>query len=63
MYAGVVTGLLGEVEDLWDAVELVDYPSLDAFRRMVSSREMREAEHHRAAGLAGQLSIRSRPQR
>ena len=36
VYVGVMTGLLlGEVEDLWDAVELIQYPSLDAFRRMI----------------------------
>lgn len=63
VYSGAVTGLLlGEVEDLWDAVGLVEYPSLDAFKRMVLSPEMRAIEHHRAAGLAGQLNIRTRPQ-
>ena len=61
VYSGAVTGLLlGEVEDLWDAVGLVEYPSLDAFQRMVRSPEMRAIEHHRAAGLAGQLNIRTR---
>lgn len=63
VYSGAVTGLLlGEVEDLWDAVGLVEYPSLAAFQQMVSSPEMRAIEHHRAAGLAGQLNIRTRPQ-
>ena len=61
VYTGAVTGLLlGEVEDLWDAVGLVEYPSLEAFQRMVLSPEMRAIEHHRAAGLAGQLNIRTR---
>lgn len=61
VYTGSVTGLLlGEVEDLWDAVGLVEYPSLEAFRRMVLSPDMRAIEHHRAAGLAGQLNIRTR---
>ena len=64
VYAGAVTGLLlGEIEDLWDAVGLVEYPSLEAFRSMIMSPEMRAIEHHRAAGLAGQLNIRTRPQR
>lgn len=63
VYSGAVTGLLlGEVEDLWDAVGLVEYPSLDAFQAMVRSPEMRTVEHHRAAGLAGQLNIRTQPQ-
>ena len=64
VYSGAVTGLLlGEVEDLWDAVGLVEYPSLEAFQRMIRSPEMRAIEHHRAAGLAGQLNIRTRPPR
>jgi uncharacterized protein (DUF1330 family) len=64
VYSGAVTGLLlGEVEELWDAVGLVEYPSLDAFQRMIRSPEMREIETHRSAGLAGQLNIRTRPQR
>ena len=51
VYSDAVTGLLlGEVE----------YPSVDAFERMVRSPEMRANEHHRAAGLAGQLNIRAR---
>jgi uncharacterized protein (DUF1330 family) len=62
-YSGEVTGLLlGEVEDLWDAVALAEYPSLAAFRSMVLSPEMRAIEHHRTAGLAGQLNIRTKPQ-
>jgi uncharacterized protein (DUF1330 family) len=62
VYSGAVTGLLlGEVEDLWDAVGLVEYPSLEAFLGMMRSPEMRTIEGHRAAGLAGQLNIRTRP--
>jgi len=61
-YSGAVTGLLlGEVEELWDAVALAEYPSLAAFRAMAMSREMQAIEHHRKAGLAGQLNIRTKP--
>src|SRR5687767_4933561 len=61
VYSGAVTGLLlGEVEDLWDAVWLVAYPSLGAFQEMIRSPEMRAIERHRTAGLAGQLNIRTR---
>lgn len=61
-YSGAVTGLLlGEVEDLWDAVALAEYPSLAAFQAMAVSPEMHAIEHHRKAGLAGQLNIRTRP--
>lgn len=61
-YAGRVTGLLlGEVEELWDAVALAEYPSLAAFRDMALSPQMQAIEHHRKAGLAGQLNIRTKP--
>lgn len=61
-YGGAVTGLLlGEVEDLWDMVALAEYPSLAAFRDMAMSPQMQAIEHHRKAGLAGQLNIRTRP--
>ena len=61
-YSGEVTGiLLGKVEDLWDMVALAEYPSLAAFRAMAMSPEMHAIKHHRTAGLAGQLNIRTRP--
>jgi uncharacterized protein (DUF1330 family) len=61
-YSGAVTGLmLGEVEELWDMVALAEYPSLAAFRTMAMSPEMHAIEHHRKAGLAGQLNIRTKP--
>ncbi len=61
-YSGQVTGLLiGEVEDLWDTVALAEYPSLAAFHQMAMSPEMHAIEHHRLAGLAGQLNIRTKP--
>jgi uncharacterized protein (DUF1330 family) len=62
LYSGAVTGLLlGEVEQLWDVVALAEYPSLDVFRKMALSPEMHAIEHHRKAGLAGQLNIRTKP--
>jgi uncharacterized protein (DUF1330 family) len=62
VYGGVVTGLmLGDVEELWDSVGLVEYPSLAAFLAMITSPEYRAIEHHRKAGLAGQLNIRTQP--
>lgn len=61
-YSGAVTGLLlGEVEELWDMVALAEYPSLEAFRNMAMSPAMHAIEHHRKAGLAGQLNIRTKP--
>ena len=61
-YSGRVTGLMiGQVEDLWDAVALAEYPSLQAFQAMALSPEYHAIEHHRLAGLAGQLNIRTLP--
>lgn len=60
-YSGKVTGLmLGEVEELWDAVALAEYPSLSAFQQMATSAAYHAIEHHRMAGLAGQLNIRTK---
>ena len=60
-FSGVVTGLmLGEVEDNWDMVALVEYPSLEAFRAMMMSPEYQKIAVHRSAGLAGQLNIRAK---
>jgi uncharacterized protein (DUF1330 family) len=61
-YSGRVTGLMiGEVEELWDMVALAQYPSLAAFRDMAMSPAMHAIEHHRKAGLAGQLNIKTKP--
>jgi uncharacterized protein (DUF1330 family) len=61
-YQGRVTDLmLGEVEELWDVVALAEYPSLAALRQMAMSPEMHAIEHHRKAGLKGQLNIKTRP--
>lgn len=61
-YQGRVTDLmLGEVEELWDVVALAEYPSLESFRNMAMSPEMHAIEHHRKAGLKGQLNIKTKP--
>lgn len=62
LFSGAVTGLLlGEIEENWDMVALVEYPSLEAFRSMTSLPEFVEASKHRSAGLAGQLNIKVKP--
>ena len=50
---------MGEVDDLWDMVALVEYPSHASFMEMMVSPEWAAIEHHRLAGLAGQLNIRA----
>ena len=62
IFAGAVTGLLlGEIEENWDMVALVEYPSLDAFREMTTLPEFVSASKHRSAGLAGQLNLKVKP--
>lgn len=61
IFGGTVDGLmLGECEELWDQVALVEYPSRAAFLEMVMSPEYHAIEVHREAGLAGQLNIGTR---
>jgi uncharacterized protein (DUF1330 family) len=58
LYAGAVDGLMiGQVDELWDQVALVEYPSRKAFSEMVMMPEYNAIEVHREAGLAGQLNI------
>ena len=58
VHGGMVTGLmLGQVEELWDVVGIVEYPNPAAFREMLESEAYQEAHVHREAGLAGQLNI------
>jgi len=60
VFSGDVTGIIvGEVDDLWDMVALAEYPSHASFMEMMLSPEWAAIEHHRVAGLAGQLNIRT----
>lgn len=61
VHSSVVMGLIaGEVEDLWDVVAIVEYPSIKKFITMIESDEWQAHAVHREAGLAGQLNIISR---
>ena len=58
VHGGMVTNLLvGQVEELWDVVGLVEYPNPGAFREMIESDAYQVAHVHREAGLAGQLNL------
>ena len=58
VFAGVARHLvLGEVEDMWDDVMVVEFPSKETFVEIITSPEMAEWGLHRRAGLAGQLLI------
>lgn len=52
---------LGAVDELWDAVVVVEYPSREAFFRLTQSPEYQAVAVHRDAGLAGQLLIETVP--
>ena len=61
LFGGSVVGmLLGKVEEPWDEVGLVEYPSAATLLKISSSPAFQEIEVHRAAGLAGQLNITTR---
>ena len=49
--------MLGEVEELWDIVAIVEYPTRAAMGEMIAMPEYMEISVHRSAGLAGQLNI------
>ena len=58
LFSAAVAGMVvGEVENVWDAVAIAEYPSFDSFLDMISSQEWLAAEEHRTAGLSGQLNI------
>ena len=49
--------LIGDGELPWDAIGIVEYPSLAAFRNMTTSEAYQQVHVHRDAGLAHQLLI------
>ncbi len=58
IFGGQVSRLmLGEVEDLWDSVALVMYPSRKAMFTMIQDPDYQASAVHRKAGLEGQLNI------
>ncbi len=61
IHSSVIGGMVvGEVEELWDAIAIVEYPSIAAFFGMVKSEEWAKHAIHREAGLDGQLNIFSK---
>ena len=58
LFMGEVKSLvIGDVEEVWDAVALVEYPSSEAFVKIAMSPEVANFGVHREAGIAGQLLI------
>ena len=61
IFSGVVSRLmLGEVEELWNWVAVVKYPSRNAMLEMILNPDYLESEKHRSAGLEGQLNIETK---
>jgi uncharacterized protein (DUF1330 family) len=61
VFAGQVSRLmLGEVDELWDMVAVVTYPSRKAMLVMITDPDYQESTKHRSAGLAGQLNIETK---
>ena len=62
IYSGEVRGLLiGQGDDLWDAVAIIEYPSTEIMLHMLRDEDYQRAQQHRAAGLEGQLLIECGP--
>jgi uncharacterized protein (DUF1330 family) len=62
LYSGEIRGLLiGQGDDLWDAVALIQYPSTQVMLDMLKNEDYQRAQQHRAAGLEGQLLIECGP--
>ena len=58
IFSGMVSRImLGEVEELWDWIAIVKYPSRKAMLKMISDPEYLNSEKHRSAGLKGQLNL------
>ena len=58
LYSGEIKGvLIGQGDDLWDCMALIQYPSTQVMLEMLKNEEYQQAQQHRAAGLEGQLLI------
>lgn len=58
IFSGPVKSVvIGNVEEAWDAVALVEYPSSEAFAKIAMSSDVAKIGVHREAGLAGQILI------
>ena len=58
VFSGPVSRLMiGEVDELWDAVGIAEYPNRDAKLKMITDSAYLKSSEHREAGLEGQLNI------
>ena len=59
--AAANTLVIGDGDLAWDAVAIVEYPSIEDFQKMVASEAYQEIHVHRDAGLAHQLLVNAQP--
>jgi len=60
VFSGRVEGtMVGVVEDSWDSVAVMMYPSLAVMGQITGSAAYAEIHVHRDAGLAGQILIKT----
>lgn len=60
VFSGQVDGIMvGSVDDNWDAVAVMMYPSLQVMGKITTSAAYAEIHVHRDAGLAGQILIKT----
>jgi uncharacterized protein (DUF1330 family) len=58
LFTGRITGVvIGGIEGVWDVAAIMEYPSREAFQRIVTLPEVAAIGVHREAGLEGQLLI------
>lgn len=58
VFSGPVSRLMiGEVDELWDAVGIAEYPNRAAMIKMITDSAYLKSSEHREAGLEGQLNI------
>ncbi len=55
--------LIGPVDEAWDAIALVQYPSRKAFVEMTSTKDYDAAHEHRESGLERTLVLACTPRR
>jgi uncharacterized protein (DUF1330 family) len=55
--------LIGDADESWDAVVLVEYPNRQAFIDMVSRKDYNEAHKHRESGLERTIVYATAPER
>ena len=58
VFSGPVSRLMiGEADELWDAVGIAEYPNRAAMLKMITDSAYLKSSEHREAGLEGQLNI------